>query len=42
MIDPFLVQDQEKVSVVKQVVEFAHAVGVSVESMVGSLRLARG
>jgi len=40
MMDPFKVLDQEKIAVVRQVVEFAHAVRVSVESMVGSLRLA--
>lgn len=40
MMDPFQVHDREKITVVRQVVEFAHAVGVSVESMVGSLRLA--
>jgi ketose-bisphosphate aldolase len=40
MMDPFQVRDSEKIAVVIQVVEFAHAVGVSVESMVGSLRLA--
>jgi ketose-bisphosphate aldolase len=40
MMDPFQVHDKDKITVVRQVVEFAHAVGVSVESMVGSLRLA--
>jgi ketose-bisphosphate aldolase len=40
MMDPFQVRDGEKIAVVMRVVEFAHAVGVSVESMVGSLRLA--
>lgn len=40
MIDPSLFRDTEAVDVVKRVVEFAHASGVSVESMVGRLKLA--
>ncbi len=40
MTDPFIVHEQEKVTVVKQMVEFAHAAGVSVEGLVGSLRSA--
>ncbi|NPV53811.1 MAG: class II fructose-bisphosphate aldolase family protein [Firmicutes bacterium] len=40
MIDASDISEEEGIAVVKQTVNLCHAVGVSVESMVGSLRLA--
>ena len=40
MFDPALLEERNRRQAVRNVVDFAHSVGISVESMVGSLRLA--
>jgi tagatose 1,6-diphosphate aldolase GatY/KbaY len=40
MIDPSMTEESKRIPLVKEVVNFSHAIGVTVESMVGQLKLA--